>query len=224
VTVSAPTATAETGAEQSGLAVYEEALRDGRELVLRHDDGELERHDVSRWIAAADAVDRRVLARCGGPTIDLGCGPGRLAAALGELGVPALGVDVSRVAVAMARARGALAIRRDVLDGALPGEGRWACALLADGNVGIGGRPRRLLRRVAGLVARGGTLVVEVDAGDVDRRSGVRIVRRDGHVSRPFPWAVLGAPAVEREARLSGWRVAERWDDGGRRFVALSRL
>jgi SAM-dependent methyltransferase len=212
-----------TVTEPSVLAVYEEALRDGRELVLRCDDGELERHDVSRWIAPADAVDRRMLARCGGPTIDLGCGPGRLAAALGELGVPALGVDVSRVAVAMTRARGALAIRRDVLGGALPGEGRWACALLADGNVGIGGHPRRLLRRVAELVARRGTLVVEVDAGDVDRRAGVRIVRHDGRVSRPFPWAVLGAAALVREAELSGWRPADQWDDGGRRFVALLR-
>jgi len=207
----------------TALAAYESSLRDGGELLLRRDDGGLERHDVARWVAAADAVDRRLLARCAGPTIDLGCGPGRLVAALGERAVPALGVDVSAVAVAMTRARGGLAVRRDVLAGGLPGEGRWACALLADGNVGIGGHPRRLLRRVAGLVAGGGVLLVEVDAPDVDRRSRVRIVGGGGRVSRPFPWATLGAPALVREAGLSGWRPGEQWEDGGRRFVALRR-
>ena len=30
----------------------------------------------------------------------------------------------------------------------MPGEGRWETALLADGNIGIGGHPARLLRRV----------------------------------------------------------------------------
>ena len=207
----------------AALAAYEARLREGGELLLRRDDGGLERHDAGRWTAVADAVDRRLLARCAGPTIDLGCGPGRLVAALGELGVPALGVDVSAAAVAMARARGALAVRRDVLAAGLPGEGRWACALLADGNVGIGGHPRRLLRRVARLVARGGALLVEVAAEDVDRRGDVRIVGHGGRDSHPFPWATLGAPALVREARLSGWRPGERWADGGRRFVALLR-
>ena len=218
----APEAPADAEAPPA-LAAYESALRAGGELVVVGDDGVAERHDVARWAADADATDRRLLARCPGATLDVGCGPGRLVAALGRRGVPALGVDVSAAAVALALARGASALRRDVLLDPLPGEGRWACALLADGNVGIGGRPASLLWRVAALLAPGGVLLAEVDPRDVDRRGRRRILCPDGRLSAPFPWAVLGAPALSREARSGGWRVLEQWSDGGRRFLALAR-
>ena len=64
-----------------------------------------------------------------GPTIDLGCGPGRLVARLIERGVPALGVDQSATAVGLARRSGAPALRRDVFE-PLPGTGRWQTVLL----------------------------------------------------------------------------------------------
>ena len=51
-------------------------------------------------------------------------------------------------AVAQTPDRGVAAIRRNVFD-ALPGEGRWRTALLADGNIGIGGDPAALLRRLS---------------------------------------------------------------------------
>ena len=52
-----------------------------------------------------------------------------------------LGVDISRTAVARVRQAGASALHRSVFD-PLPGQGRWGTALLADGNIGIGGLPR----------------------------------------------------------------------------------
>jgi SAM-dependent methyltransferase len=208
--------------EHPALAAYGQVLVEGGRLWLCHDDGSVEYQDTHRWVADADAVDRRMLARCGGPTIDVGCGPGRLVAALAAAGTPALGIDLSAHAVTLARVRGALVLRRDVF-GPLPGEGRWACVLLADGNVGIGGEPRRLLRRIAALAAPDGRLVVEVARGDVDRRGPVRVITSAGVVSRPFRWAALGAPALLREAGAAGWRADEVWEDGGRRFVALSR-
>ena len=60
-----------------------------------------------------------------------------------------------------------MAIRRDVF-AAVPGEGRWDCALLADGNIGIGGHPERLLRRLGRIVRPGGHVVVELDADGTD--------------------------------------------------------
>ena len=59
----------------------------------------------------------------------------------------ALGVDVSPVAVALARAarRDASSRRRSSI--AVPGAGSWNSALLLDGNIGIGGAPDALLRR-----------------------------------------------------------------------------
>ena len=55
-------------------------------------------------------------------------------------------------------------VRRDVL-GPLPGEGTWDHVLLADGNIGIGGDPLRLLHRAAHLLRPGGTVLVETDPG-----------------------------------------------------------
>src|SRR4051812_28542855 len=67
--------------------------------------------------------DDTVVKRCSGPTLDVGCGPGRMAHAIAASGVPALGIDISDRAVAEARARGAPALHRDVF-GNLPGAGR----------------------------------------------------------------------------------------------------
>jgi len=202
------------------LGVYSEALASGRLLRLRHDDGHLQQYDVSVWTRDADPTDVRLLARCTGATLDLGCGPGRLVAALAERALPALGVDISVRAVEMARRRGASAIVRDLF-APLPGEGRWACAVLADGNIGIGGDPARLLRRVRDLLQPGGAALVEVSVLDVDRCGRARILALDGTASRSFAWADVGLPALRRAAGATGWVLEQSWDDHGRRFAAL---
>ena len=115
---------------------------------------------VGRWNDDDDAHDASLLGHCRGATLDIGCGPGRLVARLSRLGHVALGIDVVPEAVRQARERGAAAIVRDVFD-PVPGEGRWDTALLADGNIGIGGDPVRCCgasascsRRVAGPSSR----------------------------------------------------------------------
>ena len=104
------------------------------------------------WLARADAADLALLAHCQGPTLDIGCGPGRMTEALALAGHAVLGIDVVPEAVRQTRARGVPALRRSVFD-PLPGEGRWETALLADGNIGIGGDPVALLERARELVA-----------------------------------------------------------------------
>lgn len=208
---------------------YADALRTGRgPLFLRRSDGWLLPLEVERWCAAADAADEEVLRRCEGTVLDVGCGPGRLVAALSARGRPALGVDVSEAAVARTLRLGGRALRRSVFE-PLPGEGRWGTALLVDGNVGIGGDPVALLARMRELLCPGGLLLAEtVPAADVDERADVRLVREaygaGGAAEAPgaaFPWARLGAPALLRYAARAGWRPAGQWSAGGRRFVAL---
>jgi len=176
---------------------------------------------VRRWSGPADADDAWLLDRSTGPTVDLGCGPGRLLVALARRGVPALGVDHSLVAQAQCRARGVVMLRRDVF-ARVPGEGRWAHVLLADGNVGIGGNPQRLLVRAAGLLAVGGTVLVETDPEpDKDWRGVVR-VHTAGGSGPSTPWARVGAAALRHLAAPLGLAVvAER--PGPRAFVALRR-
>lgn len=81
-----------------------------------------------------------MLAHCVGTTLDIGCGPGRMSQALAARGACVLGIDVVPEAVTLTRARGASALVCDVFAPVL-GEGRWDTALLADGNIGIGGGP-----------------------------------------------------------------------------------
>lgn len=201
---------------------YADALHTGRgPLFLRRADGWLLPLDVERWCAEADAADLEVLRRCEGTVLDVGCGPGRLVAALGVQGRRALGIDVSAAAVAHTVRRGGQALLRSVFD-PLPGTGRWGTALLLDGNIGIGGDPGALLERLARLLAPGGLTIIEtVPYPDVDERALVHVTDAHGAPGTPFPWARLGTPALLGYARGAGWRAEAEWSAGERSFVAL---
>lgn len=182
---------------------------------------------AGRWHGPPEPAVDRLLRRCAGPTVDLGCGPGRLTAALAGRGLVALGVDVCADAVRLARARGAVALRRDVL-GPLPGEGRWAHALLIDGNIGIGGDPPGLLRRCAGLLRPGGTALVELAP------PGTGLWRGRAYVASPGPdgaelrgpwfrWARVGVELAGPLADAAGFALAAVLPGDRRWFVELRR-
>ncbi|MEU2025497.1 methyltransferase domain-containing protein [Streptomyces sp. NPDC016469] len=223
----APQPPARPDADAWGTDPYANALRNGHgPLFLRRTDGWLLPLDVERWCAGADAADLSALRRCEGPVLDVGCGPGRLVAALAARGHRALGIDVSEAAVARTVRLGGYALRRSVFD-PLPGEGRWGTVLLADGNIGIGGDPDRLLRRAAELLAPGGLLIAETVPHDLDERVRVRL--DDGRApdgcpaAGLFPWARLGSSALLGYARPHGLRADGQWEADGRTFVALRR-
>ncbi|MFJ2957626.1 class I SAM-dependent methyltransferase [Streptomyces sp. NBC_00669] len=200
---------------------YARALAQGRgPLFLRRADGWLLPLEVERWCAPPDEADRTLLARCRGPVLDIGCGPGRLVAGAARRGMPVLGLDVNPVAVERTRGAGGAVLRRSVFD-RLPAEGRWDTALLADGNIGIGGDPVALLRRVRGVLAPGGRLLAEAAPHEVDERLTVRVEDGRGRQGVDFPWARLGPGALRAAARAAGWQVAEEWSASGRRFAAL---
>jgi hypothetical protein len=75
----------------------------------------------------------------------------------------------------------------------LLGLGRWATVLLADGNIGIGGIPSRLLHGCAQLLAPGGRLLIEAEPGNVDDQMTARLEHPDGRHGPLFPWARMGA-------------------------------
>lgn len=186
--------------------------------ILRRDDGATIELEVHRWHAEIDEAEHALLPSLPDPVLDIGCGPGRVAAALAAMGRVALGIDPEPRAVALALGRGAVALERSVFD-PLPGEGRWGSALLLDGNIGIGGDPVRLLRRVRGLLAPRGWVVAEVLAPQCSTELlTVRVEARSGGAVGPwFPWARVAAADFPALALESGLRpghmvcLGRRW-------------
>jgi SAM-dependent methyltransferase len=201
--------------------LYEQALAGLACPEIEHADGQVTPLNAQRWLREVPG-DRSLLGRCAGPALDVGAGPGRLTVALAERGVPALAIDITPYAVMIARSSGALALQRDVF-GYLPGAGRWATVLLADGNIGIGGDPAALLRRATDLLMPGGAVMAEVGPpGARSRRELVRL-RTPAGPGAWFPWAWVGIDRVGGLAAESGLRTTEVWTDAGRWFALLSR-
>jgi hypothetical protein len=143
-----------------------------------------------------------------------------LVAGVVRRGLPALGVDLSRTAVELARSSGAPVLCRDLF-APLPGTGRWHTVLLADGNVGLGGDPWRVLQRAGELLGRGGRCLVEFDtaAEGVDA-AWVRLesVRSIGPW---FRWATVGLDCAARLAGDVGLTVTATHPVGTRVIAAL---
>jgi SAM-dependent methyltransferase len=189
-------------------------------VMLRLSDGAIAPLALSRWLAPADATDQLLVSAISGPVLDVGCGPGRHLHALARRGVFALGVDLSPVAVGLARDRGARAIVGSIFDD-LPGAGTWKTALLLDGNIGIGGEPRRLLARVGGLLCPGGELLAELDSPhSVTARLTARL-ETAARTSAWFSWARVAFGDIDGIAAAAGFAVTERHQHGGRWFARL---
>lgn len=202
------------------VAAYDAAFS-GRPAHVLDAEGRPQSFEVDRWRAPLSAVDHELfVSPCDAPTIDVGCGPGRLVAELTARGVHALGLDVSPEAVRQARLRGAPAVRGDVF-GDVPEQGEWAFALLADGNLGIGGDPAALLRRLRDVLRPRGRVIAEVGPVGTGLVRGRRRISVDGRLSAPFAWADVGLDAVEALARAARMHVVDVRTVGGRHAVTL---
>lgn len=181
----------------------------------------LARMDAAHWCGQPRPGDEAMLDDCAGSTLDVGCGPGRLVTALSKRGVPGLGIDISSEAISQAHERGGTARLCDVFDD-VPDAGWWAHVLLADGNIGIGGDPARLLGRCAALLRPAGTLIAELgEPGSGSWRHPVTL-RHNGKDRPPFWWAAVAADDLEPIAAAAGLAIARRWTAAGRWFALLS--
>ena len=175
-----------------------------------------------RWVGPLTAADEGALAHAVGPVLDVGCGPGRHVVALAGRGVLTLGIDITPAAIALARHAGAPVLERSIFD-RVPGAGRWATALLLDGNVGIGGDPALLLTRVAALLRPGGAVLVELEPPGAGH--GAQLVRLtiDDDAGPWFRWTAVAVDEIDGVACAAGFAVGETWSADGRWFARLRR-
>lgn len=199
--------------------VFSDALR-GVPCSVQGLPGGEELLPVHRWVREVTDSDRAVLAHCHGATIDVGCGPGRMSAHLHGEGHAVLGVDIVMEAVEQTRERGVPALRRNVFD-PIPGEGRWDTALLADGNIGIGGDPAALLRRCAQLVDRVGRIVCDLAEPGVGLAVHEAVLISGNRRTKVFPWARVGADAIAGVAADAGLVLESVEQAAGRWFAVL---
>ena len=192
-------------------------------MCLRSDDGQLVAAEAERWLGHPAPEEEGVLDLALGPVLDVGCGPGRHVLALARRGVMALGIDVTPAVVALARSRGAFVLERSVFDH-LPGRGRWASALLLDGNVGIGGDPAALLGRLATLLRPGGRVLVELEGPPAPGAYATVRLEHRGSAGPWFGWARVSVDRVPGIAAAADLAVAGVWCRGRRWFARLDRV
>ena len=211
-----------TGRAQADLDLRTQTQIGGdAQAEIEHADGSTTPLWAGDWLQLRPG-DASIIDRCGGPTLDVGPGLGRLTMALAERGVPALGIDVTPQAVRLAQSTGALTLQRDVFS-RVPGTGRWMIVLLADGSIGIGGDPVALLSRVAELLAPRGQALVEVQPpGQELRREQVRF-RHGQQAGDWLPWAYVGVDQLAGLATEAGLSRGETWSSDGRWFATLKR-
>ena len=205
----------------SPAEVFERALEQGL-VYVRSESGERVALPIHRWLGPLGPVDARVLDRAAGPVLDVGCGPGRHVLALSRRGVLAVGVDIAPAAIGRARDRGAAVILGSIFD-PVPSPERWRTALLLDGNIGIGGRPVALLRRLGELLSPRGEILCELDPpGTASRCELIALEDREGARSRWFAWARVSVDEVGVICSRSRFTAIETWGDEGRWFARLA--
>lgn len=174
-----------------------------------------------------------------GRVLDIGCNAGRHALFLQQHGLDVLGVDVSPLAIAVAKKRGlreAAVLSIDELSSEL---GTFDTILMLGNNFGLFGSPskaRRLLRRFKTSTRPGSVLIAESlnvhKTSDPDHLAYLDANRKRGRMSGQIrmrgrykrfatPWfdyLMVSPEEMEAVVDGTGWRVAQQYSAGGGRL------
>lgn len=174
-----------------------------------------------------------------GRVLDVGCNAGRHALFLQQHGLDVLGVDVSPLAIEVAKERGLKNAKVLSIDELSADVGSFDTILMLGNNFGLFGsaaKTRRLLRRFKALTRPGSTLIAESTnvylTNDPDHLAYQAANRERGRMSGQIrlrgrykryvtPWFdYLMVSPEEMQALLdgTGWRIAQQYGAGGGRL------
>jgi SAM-dependent methyltransferase len=215
--------------------------------VVERDDGCVFTGEPAYYLAPFRSwwsQERRAMRFVRGRVLDLGCGAGRVGLLLQSRGHEVVGIDVSPLAVEIARQRGLADVRLGTLECARRVDERFDTILLLGNNLGLlaGERQgRRLLRKLARVATDRGRIL----AGSYDPYEGASELARCYHernrkrgrmggVERlrvryrqyATPWYDVLFASREEVAWLAqgtGW-VTRRFVDDGAGYVAVLEL
>jgi SAM-dependent methyltransferase len=179
-----------------------------------------------------------------GRVLDIGCNAGRHALYLQQRGLEVVGVDVSPLAIAVARERGLAHAEVLSIDELTSELGTFDTLLMLGNNFGLFGsksKARRLLRRFKRLTRPGATLIVETlnvyETEDLDHLAYLAANRRRGRMSGQIrmrgrykrfvtPWFDYLMVSPSEMAELvagTGWRVTKLFQnpDTGPVYAAI---
>jgi SAM-dependent methyltransferase len=162
----------------------------GKDVVfyIERDDGRRDERTAEDYFADYEGLPvhhREVLEFARGRVLDLGCGAGRHSLYLQEKGLQVTGVDISPIAVEVARKRGLKDARVAPIQELPFDEGAFDTILMLGNNFGLAGGPDEtvaLLRRLHVLTTAQGRLLVEsvVPGGKEEHMAYVRQNIRSG--------------------------------------------
>jgi SAM-dependent methyltransferase len=191
-----------------------------------------------RWPKAERAAMR--LAR--GRVLDVGCGAGRVALELQERGYEVVGIDISPLALEVARSRGAKDVRELPVTRVGPSLGRFDTFVMFGVNFGLMGSGRRapwLLRRFRPLANEGARILAEsvnpystenpdhLAYHERNRQRGrmagqLRIRIRHGRYRTPwFDYLLVSPEEMAELANGTGWELTRVIDKGEHVYVGV---
>jgi len=220
---------------------------DGRErasTVIERDDGFIDSeppaayfHPFRRW----QTVERQALRYVRGRVLDVGAGAGRVALELQRRGHAVVAIDVSPLAVRVARRRGVRSAKVLSLDEVDRSLGEFDSVVMFMNNFGLfesETKAKRLLRRLHGVTSERGRIVAT--SSDFRKnsppehrayhrrnkvsgrmRGQIRFRLRYRRLETPwFDWLFVSPAEMERLLRGIGWRVGRIIRSGDDTFYA----
>jgi SAM-dependent methyltransferase len=215
--------------------------------VIERDDGYLGVGDAVRYFAGPDnwsPAERQAISRASGRILDIGCGAGRHAVVLRDVGHDVTGLELSPGAAGVARERGIRVVEGSIV-APPPGLGRFDTLLLLGNNLGLLGNATtagRVLGNLADLATPGArvvgigmdpyqtTVAEHLAYHDRNRHRGrypgqIRMRVRDGLVATDwFDYLFLSLDEFTVVLADSPWQVDRIDTEDGPNYLAVLSL